>query len=117
MSDQNLSEELDDDKIEEEYPPERPLGVEDYGTTPAEEAWDEPLEERLAREEPDVLVPEDESLELVQPDEGAHTDVEPDEVATLVDHAGDTTLDDVAQEREGAPPAEEAALHVTDDDQ
>ena len=115
MSDQNLSEELDDDKIEEEYPPERPLGVEDYGTTPAEEAWDEPLEERLAREEPDVLAPEDESLELVQPDEGAHTDDEPDEVASLVG-SDDETLDDVAQEHEGAVPAEEAALHLTDDD-
>jgi len=115
MSDQNLSEELDDDKIDGDYPPEEPLAVDDYGTTAAEEAWDEPLEERLAREEPDVLAPSDDGLELVQPDEGAHTDVEPDEVATLVDHTGDDTLDDVAQEHEGAVPAEEAAMHITED--
>jgi hypothetical protein len=115
MSDQNLSEELDDDKLGGEFPPEEPLAVDDYGTTPAEEAWDEPLEERIAREEPDVLAPPDEGLELVQPDEGAHTDTEPDEVASLVDHQDDT-LDDVAQEHEGAVPAEEAALHITEDE-
>ncbi len=129
MSDQNLSEELDDDKVGAEYPPEEPLGVDEYGTTPAEEAWDEPLEERIAREEPDVLVPEDESLELVQPDEGAHTDVEADEVAAVA-HAepdrrgqlseediasGDTTLRDMTQEREGTVPAEEAALHIVEE--
>ena len=32
-----------------------PLGVDDYGTTAAEEAAGEPLELRLSREEPDVL--------------------------------------------------------------
>lgn len=127
---QDRAEGLDDDKVGADYPPEQPLGVDQYGTTPAEEAWDEPLEERMAREEPDVLVPEDDSLELVQPDEGAHTDREKDEVASVA-HAqpdergelseediasGDTTLRDMTQEKEGAVPAEEAALHVIEDE-
>jgi hypothetical protein len=131
MSDQNLSEQLDDDELSGDFPPEQPLGVDDYGTTAAEERWEEPLAERMAREEPDTLAPPDESLELVQPDEGAHTDVEPDEVAAVA-HAepdergalseediasGDTTLRDVAQEREGAVPAEEAAVHVASEDE
>ena len=129
MSDQQRAEGLDDDKLAGEYPPEEPLGVEEYGTTAAEEAWDEPLEERIAREEPDVPVPEDDGVELLQPDEGAHTDVEADEVASVA-HAqpdergplseedvasGDPTLRDVAQEREGAMPAEEAAVHVVEE--
>ncbi|QYG91481.1 hypothetical protein HC251_02865 [Iamia sp. SCSIO 61187] len=92
MSDQQRAEALDDDKLGAEVPPEEPLGVEEYGTTPAEEAWDEPLEERIAREEPDVPV-------------GDHERGEP----------SDPTLSDVAQEREGAVPAEEAALHVVED--
>jgi hypothetical protein len=89
MSDQNLSEELDEDKIGGDFPPEQPLGADEYGTTPAEEAWDEPLEERIAREEPDVLAagpPQD------------------DEV--------DDTFDDAIQEHEAPTPAEEAALHI-----
>jgi hypothetical protein len=92
MSDQQRAEALDDDKLGDAFPPEAPLGVDEYGTTRAEEAWDEPLEERLAREEPDVLVPDEERVE-----------------------PSDPTLSDVAQEREGAVPAEEAAIHVVDD--
>lgn len=92
MSEQQRAEALDDDKLGDEVAPEEPVGVEEYGTTPAEEAWDEPLEERLAREEPDVSVPDEERVE-----------------------PGDPTLSDVAQEREGAVPAEEAAVHVVDD--
>ncbi len=94
MSDQNLSEELDADKIEGDYPPEQPLGADEYGTTPAEEAWDEPLEERIAREEPDVPAPDvDAALAAVEPDPLAE-------------------YDDSVQEHEGPAPAEEAALHV-----
>ncbi|HEU5150400.1 MAG TPA: hypothetical protein VFU19_07885 [Iamia sp.] len=127
---QNRAEDLDDDKLGGDYPPEEPLGADEYGTTAAEERWDEPLEERLAREEPDVLPPEDDSLELVQPDEGAHTDVEPAEVAAVAHErpeeaaplseediaSGDTTLRDVATEHEGPIPAEEAAIHAIPED-
>jgi len=61
---QDIAEALDSDKlpgaddpdVEPEYPLDEPLGVEEYGLTSAEEAIDEPLEERLARETPDPLV-------------------------------------------------------------
>ena len=88
---QNRAEDLDEDKIGGDFPPEAPLGVDEYGTTPAEEAWDEPLEERIAREEPDVLPVGDPA-------------VQDDEV--------DDTFDDAVQEHEGPIAAEEAALHV-----
>ncbi len=48
------SEVLDDDRLPEEYPPERPLAVDDYGVTGAEQATPEPLEEYVAREVPHV---------------------------------------------------------------
>jgi hypothetical protein len=60
--DQDQAEALDADKLDEAlddpegalaYPPDRPLGVLDYGTTAQEERIDEPLEERLSREVPD----------------------------------------------------------------
>ena len=65
-------------------PTDVPLAVEAYGTTGAEEEAGEPLQSKLARE---------------QPDEGAHTDLESEEIAELVD------------DREGLT-AEEAAIHL-----
>ena len=62
---QDEAEAVDSDKLGDEYPPEEPLGVDEYGTTAAEERVDEPLEERVAREEPDVLVPEPDEIDLV----------------------------------------------------
>lgn len=81
-------------------PGDRPLAVEDYGTTAAEEAAGEPLDRRLAREEPEVLAEADEPARefedvenpypedrdervgrLVEPDEGARSDQEADVVA------------------------------------
>jgi hypothetical protein len=85
MSDQR-GEELDEATGGAEFPPDRPLGAEEYGTTAAEERWDEPLEERLAREEPDVPAAGD----------GPPLADEPDDPTEPVE----------------TPPAEEAALHV-----
>jgi hypothetical protein len=48
------SEVVDEDKLGGDYPPERPLGADEYGTAPAEERVPEPLEERVRRERPDV---------------------------------------------------------------
>jgi hypothetical protein len=42
------------------YPPDRFQGANSYGTTEAEERVDEPLDERVAREEPDPLASIDE---------------------------------------------------------
>jgi hypothetical protein len=91
---QNRAEGLDEDEIGGDFPPEEPLGVDEYGTTAGEERFDEPLDERIAREEPDVL-----------PVDGSAAQA--DEV--------DDTFDDAVQEHEAPVPAEEAALHITDD--
>ncbi len=100
-------------------PRDVPTAVDEYGTTAAEMHDGEPLDGRLAREEPDVLdavdLPADESAtadtpfaeaagqgigRLVEPDEGAHTDTEKDMVASDVG----TDL--------GGYSAEEAAMHL-----
>ncbi|HWG95129.1 MAG TPA: DUF5709 domain-containing protein [Mycobacteriales bacterium] len=100
-------------------PRDVPTAVEDFGTTAAEVHDGEPLDGRLAREEPDVLDaadrPADESAtadtpfaqaagqgigRLVEPDEGARTDSEKDMVASDVG----TDL--------GGYSAEESAMHL-----
>ena len=93
--------------------------MDDFGTTAEELHTGEPLDGRLAREEPDVLaavdLPADESAgadtpfderagqgvgRLVEPDEGARTDTDAELIAT---DAG-TDL--------GGYSAEEAAMHL-----
>jgi nitroreductase len=108
--------------LDEGYsPPERPLAVDEWGTTAAEQRRGETLERRLAREVPeqtdlegdeigDMIGAEGEPMEeevggpragrLVAPDEGAHSDTD----AQLF--ARDVGIDS------GAATAEEAAVHV-----
>ncbi|NMO37163.1 hypothetical protein HG826_27010 [Streptomyces sp. GMY01] len=115
-----------DDTLDEGYsPPEKPLGVDKYGTTAAEQHEGETLDQRLAQERPDVGEPEgdgvgdlpggegepvdpeagtDRAGRLVAPDEGAHPDTTKDEIAA------DKGVD------AGAAGAEEAAVHVVEDD-
>ena len=113
--DQDIAESLDDDKLPGDYPPDEPMGVDDYGVTAAEELTDEPLEERVAREVPERGRPVDRGIgTLLDPDEGGSSDQEPDAVATLQQQDDDETLDDVAQERVDDVSAEEAAMHLTD---
>jgi hypothetical protein len=104
-------------------PTERPTYVDSYGTTDLEASLGEPLGQRLAHEQPDVLAqldkpwtdsgsPEDDSDDpypsdpeervgrLVAPDEGAHSDVDADEIAQDVG----TDL--------GGFSAEERAMHI-----
>lgn len=101
---QDEAEELDDDRIVGDYPPERPLGAEDYGTTEAEERIDEPLEEEVAREEPDQLPPrrDDPGPDPEHPGPLAEDD--------LV--SGDPTRRDVTTEHEAPEAAEDDAVHV-----
>lgn len=130
--DANLSELTDADKLGGEYPPEEPMGVDEYGTTPGEETMQEPLEERVLREEPDTPLaasplPTDEVGDLVDPEAGGEPDVTAEAVASEVPEvdrgdiavgdlsSGDETRRDVAQEQAGPPPAEEAAMHLTDE--
>jgi hypothetical protein len=115
-----------DDTLDEGYsPPEKPLGVTKYGTTAAEQHEGESLGQRLAQETPDVTAPEGDDVgdlpggegepvdaeagegragRLVAPDEGAHPDTTKEAVAE------DIGID------AGAAGAEEAAMHVIDDD-
>ena len=102
-----------------EPPHDTALAVDDFGTTAEEMHEGEPLDGRLAREVPDVLddvdrpadesehadTPHDERAgqgvgRLVEPDEGARTDVEAEMIASDVG----TDL--------GGYSAEEAAMHV-----
>lgn len=53
IDDEDVSEQLDDDKLPAEYPPDEPMGVDEYGITRAEARVDEPLEELIMRERPD----------------------------------------------------------------
>ncbi len=68
---QSTAEQLDADKLPGDqddptaggaYPPDRPLAVDDYGTTPAEARTTEPLEERVQRELPDDAAAADDPL-------------------------------------------------------
>jgi len=101
-------------------PGDRPTAVDDFGTTASEEHEGEPLDLRLSRDEPDLLersatTDADESEDAGQPypdardervgrivesDEGAREDDEPDAVAQ-----------DVGTDQ-GGFTAEERAMHV-----
>ncbi|MGE5765239.1 MAG: DUF5709 domain-containing protein, partial [Mycobacterium leprae] len=89
-------------------PGDEPMAVDDFGTTAAEQREGEPLDLRLSREEPDVIgdvlgdEPDDERAagRIVETDEGAGPDLEPDAVGF-----------DVGTDS-GGMSAEEQALHV-----
>ncbi|MFH9063175.1 DUF5709 domain-containing protein [Streptomyces coeruleorubidus] len=106
-------------------PPERPWAVEHSGVTAAERQRGETLDQRLAEELPEPVAPDGDGLgdcqgtdgelldnevgdarsgRLVAPDEGAHEDEESALVATDVGIDG------------AAASAEEAAVHVVDED-
>jgi Family of unknown function (DUF5709) len=108
--------------LDEGYsPPERPLAVDEWGTTAAEQHRSEPLERRLAREVPEEPGPEGDDIgdmagaegepwdeevggpragRLVAPDEGAHAATDEELFAS------DVGIDS------GAASAEEAAVHI-----
>jgi hypothetical protein len=91
-----------DDETLGDYPPDRLQGANQYGVTAAEESVDEPLDERISREEP----------EWSDADAGASglsgTLVAPDEAPD------DPQLDAELVTQEDLTP-EEAALHVETD--
>ena len=110
--DDNKAELLDDDVVTTDFPPESPMGV-DERLTPSEEQVQEPLAQRVLREEPDADETEEEHLgTLVAPGGDEGVDTEGDEVATEAGGLGwneASTLD-----REEVRPAEEDAMHLTD---
>lgn len=116
-----------DDTLDEGYsPPDRPHGVNDKSVTPRGELEGETLEERIAQEEPEVWATDEELAELdedaivdgpvggevggpragrlVSPDGGLGEDVDAELLGT-----------DVGIDGAGAS-AEEAAVHVIEDD-
>ena len=106
------------DLLDEGYsPPEKWSAGEGFGTTAAEALQGETFEPRLAQEEPDIdpygTLPEsvdgpevgqERAGRLVAPDEGSHFDFEEEVIAADVGIDG------------GAASAEEAAVHVVDDE-
>jgi hypothetical protein len=105
---ENLTGDDPDEIMQTGYsPPDRePHNLRD-APTPFEERQGESLDKRLSEEEPEVS-PDDIAFEerdaragrLVAPDEGAHADLEKDEIARDVGPAG------------YASSAEEAAMHI-----
>jgi hypothetical protein len=105
-------------------PPERPLGVNRFGTTVDEQEQGETLDQRLAQEIPDpALAVGDDDYE--QPDEQADASGQVGETRAgrLVDPDGgaewDSEKDLVGRDvgiDAGAASAEEAAVHVISDD-
>jgi hypothetical protein len=110
------SENLTGDDLEEPYdvgysPPDHQPGATRYGTTDLEQAYGESLDQRLAEEEPDLDpdafsedLPNPRAGRLVAPDEGAHDADEDEQFAFDIGRGGN------------AASAEEAAMHVMDED-
>lgn len=130
-SDQETAEALDDDKLAEEYPPDRPLAVDDQGTTGIEQLAGETVTDREERTEPEVweretASPAESGPVLEEELEPGEVDDEKDLVAPPPagddhgpldvddDFAGDETTRDVATER-SPRPAEETAVRVDDE--
>ena len=88
-------------------PGDQPVGVEEFGTTAAEERQDEPLAARVAREEPDVAAIEAVELgggqRVMAPDWGSLDDEEGELIGTAAPDAGVLS-------------GEEAAMHVVGED-
>ena len=109
----DLQETVTSDESEALPPPrDYPQGADEFGTTAAEESRGESLAQRVAREEPDFdeRVPrpdvDDEVGRIVEP--GAESGTFDDEAAVL----GELLTDDAS-----GLTAEEAAMHVVDDDE
>jgi hypothetical protein len=111
--------------LDEGYsPPERPFGVEEIGTTAAEQQARETLDERLPRERPDVGVPADDGLGDAIDTDGELVDIEAGELRSGRLVAPDEGVrgrqdgmvgEDVGIDG-GAASAEEAAVHVVQDE-
>lgn len=98
-----------------DFPPEEPVGVDAYGTTPAEARYDEPLEERVAREEPEELPDEEAGMRLVDPDQGAGPDTEGDAVASERP-AVDLSAEEAAVNETEPPPMGDGDGYIDDEE-
>jgi hypothetical protein len=115
------SEELDREDLDDlDYPPEHPMGVNRFGTTPLEEEARDTVEGRTSREEPEVspadIDPRDAEegyvfgpASAVDGFSAEGDDVDSWRAGTQRDPYYEDTTD-----REAPIPAEEAALHIED---
>jgi hypothetical protein len=111
LEDQPVGKVLSGETPEGVVPPrDYPLGAEEFGTTPAEDAMGESLAQRVAREVPDVPAGEglddgDEPLagRLVQPDLGGDVDDTPEEVGDAVPDVGGLSAEEEAMHVEREP--------------
>ncbi|HZG92803.1 MAG TPA: DUF5709 domain-containing protein [Pseudonocardia sp.] len=105
------------DPLDEGYsPPERPEGIDSWGTTPAEEAAGEPLAARLRRELPEGEPDLGDGLGDASDTDGELLDREVGGVRSgrLSQDGDDLTAVDVGIDG-GAASAEEAAVHLVAD--
>jgi hypothetical protein len=122
-------EELDESTSGIEFPPDRPLGSTDWGTTALEEEAGEDFYHRHKRTEPEVWergpTPPDDAVELVS--DAGEPDIEEELVADAVDEdpdvgplapddefSGDETTRDTVDDRVPLS-AEESAIHLRDE--
>ena len=99
-------------------PGDRPIAADEFGVTAREELADEPLAERVTREEPDV------SLDDIDLRDAERTYDEIEGGTGRIVEPGSEDVDQIDDEKdaigrlvgndEGALSAEEAALHITD---
>ena len=128
---QDVAESLDDDELSGEYPPDRPLGVDDEGVTGLEQLGGESVSERDDRTEPEVWEREtapasetgpqiegepepgtvDDEKDLVAP---PFPERDPGPLDESDDFTGDETTRDVATER-SPEAAEDAAVRIDDE--
>ncbi|MGW0792499.1 DUF5709 domain-containing protein [Streptomyces sp. NPDC002911] len=125
---ENVIDEPDlDDMLDTGYsPPEKPLGVSKYGTTGEEQKEGESLDRRLAQEVPEddprlVADRADDGPEDNGPEEGDAGDERAGRVATADEATGPERNNrvlgrDVGIDA-GAASAEEAAVHIQEDDE
>jgi hypothetical protein len=106
---EEISDDDDDPEGDLAYPPNHLEGVNQYGITEAEQRTDEPLEERISRETPEVF----DSLDRDDPSSPGSYDLADPEVGRLLELEDD--LDAVAAEQPDLS-AEESAVHLTDPD-
>jgi hypothetical protein len=106
------------DALDEGYsPPERPYAVNDWGTTAAEEAAGEPIELRLSRELPDGVPDTGDGLGDASDTDGELRDDEVgDERSGRLADGGDERFSEDVGIDGGAASAEEAAVHLVDED-
>ncbi|MET9292306.1 DUF5709 domain-containing protein [Streptomyces sp. NPDC003077] len=122
----SLDEPGTDELLDKGYsPPEKPLGVNRYGTTIEEQREGESLDQRLAEEVPDVQVPDGDGIGDQPGKDGEPVDdlAGEDRAGRLTrpDEPGSNLPSDVVGEDVGidggAASAEEAAVHRVDDDE